>query len=184
MGLKQLTKETVIRLFSELDSYFASKNKSVKVTLLGGVAALIQGYIDRTTRDIDVAPIQDAVQFREACHLKNIAVDIVTVGSLASYDEKDTNEVFKGTSLTLRSVNYQDLIKMKLERFEGHDREDIHGIIKTTSLGYDEFKKIVADALIDYIGRKEKYIISAGFIVEDLYPKFLEDFEKAMQRSR
>ena len=92
--------------------------------------------------------------------MKNIQVDIVTVGSLASYDEKDTDEVFKGTSLTLRSVNDKDLIKMKLERFEGHDRKDIHGIIKTTHLKYTGFREIVVDALIDYIGRKEKYIIS------------------------
>lgn len=177
MDFKQLTKEDITKLFRDLDTDFLKNGDTITVTLLGGVAALMQGYIERATQDIDVAPVQNCYEFQQACSEKKIKVDIVTVASVASYDERDTLQVFKGKALTVRSVDHKNLIKLKLERFVEQDRSDIINIIEATKFSYSDFKATVQEALLDYVGRGGMYVISAAIIVEDQYPEHIKDFE-------
>lgn len=80
--------------------------------------------------------------------------------------------------MKLVAINAEDLIKLKLERFQRQDPEDIMAIIDSTGFSYNQFKGFVQEMLPTYIGNTNSVILSAREVVERKYSDCFEDFKR------
>lgn len=80
--------------------------------------------------------------------------------------------------ILLNGVGAEDLIRLKLERFEKHDPEDIYAIIRKEKFPYERFAALVKEGKGYYIGRVEEYLVSAQLVVERMYPENFKDFSR------
>ncbi|MFA4972245.1 MAG: DUF6036 family nucleotidyltransferase [bacterium] len=175
------TREDLLRIFGQLDDLLAKRKKKISVTAIGGVSIILQGIRDRSTADIDIANVGDAVAFQEACVGQGIPVDIVTVTSTVDFAHAPKVVLFRGKALEVNSITAEDLIKLKLERFYKQDPEDIYAIIEKTALPYERYKAIVSDMIPDFIGNPRVFLLSAMIVVETIYPENKADFEKLLR---
>ncbi|MDO8519373.1 MAG: DUF6036 family nucleotidyltransferase [Deltaproteobacteria bacterium] len=172
--MKAITKNEIPLLFEKIDIELGKQKRKVRVTVLGGFAVILQGYRERATLDIDIAPDADANLFSQVCRSLNIPVDIVTVTSTVDLAHTATARVFSGAFLVVDAVKGEDLIRLKLERFRKQDPEDIYAMIDSMQLSYEKFEEMVKDMLIDYVGNPQNLILSAEEIVQRKYPEFVK----------
>lgn len=78
-------------------------------------------------------------------------------------------------------IGAEDLIRLKLERFQKHDPEDIYAIIQKEKYPYEGFAALVNDAKNDFIGRVDEYLVSAQIVVQRMYPEKFEAFSQLMR---
>lgn len=173
---REWNKETIGAILKDLDSYFVKKGKKVSVTAIGGVAIVLQDFMPRSTNDLDLAPVDDAESFLEACSRLKIDAQVVTLSSTVDFKHIGKVLLFNGKALELFGVSGEDLIRLKLERFKKHDPEDIYAIIEKQKFPYERFVDLVKEGKIDFIGRVEEYLLSAQLVVERMYPARLAEF--------
>lgn len=175
---KEWDKNTILEILQDLDDYLAKKGDKISVTALGGVVIVLQDFQPRSTNDLDIAPVRDAPRLLKACDKLGIRAQIVTLCSTVDFNEVETARVFAGKALTINGVGAEDLIRLKLERFQKHDPEDIYAIIQKENLPYERFKALVREGKDYFIGRTSEYLISAQLVVERMYPSMREEFSK------
>lgn len=176
--MKAITKKDALYFFQKIDGELENLGKRVQITVLGGLAIILQGFRDRSTLDIDIAPTSDAKTFSKICQKLKIPVDIITISSTVDFVHTETNRQFSGKFLMVNSVSSKDLIKLKLERFRKQDPEDIMAIIDKINLSYDSFQNLVKEMLADFIGDPRFLILSAQDLIERKFPEHLEIFVK------
>lgn len=176
MSHKPISRDELLGIFSSLDDHLARKGKTLSVTVIGGVSIILMGIRDRSTLDIDIANIGDAVEFQKLCEDQNIRVDIVTISSTVDFEHSPKIQLFKGRGLVVETITAEELVKLKLERFRKQDPEDIYAIIERTSLSYEHYKALVKDMLQYFIGNERELILSALIVVEKIYPDKKDDF--------
>ncbi|MDO8526497.1 MAG: DUF6036 family nucleotidyltransferase [Deltaproteobacteria bacterium] len=179
--MKSIDMEGAKKLFKTIDAELQQRNKKIEITLLGGLAIILQGFRSRSTLDIDIAPTRDASLFKEICERIKIPVDIITVATTVDLVHAQTLNVFSGNFLKINSVMSEDLIKLKLERFYKQDPDDIFAIIDHLAMTYETFKNIVQDMLKDFIGNPKGPFLSALQVVEVKFPKDADVFEKEIK---
>lgn len=179
-----VTREDLLLMFSELDDLLSKRKKNICVTAIGGVSIILQGIRDRSTADIDIANVGDAIAFQKTCSQLGFSVDIVTVTSTVDFEHASKITLFQGKALEVNSVAAEDLIRLKLERFYKQDPEDIYAIIEKTALSYEHFKAIVVDMIPDFIGDPRSILLSAMIVVETIFPENKTDFESLFSRYR
>lgn len=157
----QITSEQLPKLFKKIDDALAKQKRKIRVVVLGGLAIIAQGFRERATQDIDIAPSRDADVFETACNKLSIPVDIITIASTVDFNEIQTKNIFSGNHLIIDAVEAPDLIKLKLERFRKQDPDDIYAIITKTKMSYGNFKNLVVNMLPDFIGNPQSLILSA-----------------------
>ena len=167
-------------LFQKLDTALAKKGRKIKIVVLGGLAIIAQGFRERATLDIDIAPNRDADIFVRVCRQLSIPIDIVTVSSTVDLHHAPTKTIFSGQYLILEAITAPDLIKLKLERFYKQDPDDIYAIIKKIGMAYEAFKTLVLDILPDFIGNPRGLALSAEIVVERMFPESISDFKKTI----
>lgn len=172
--LQAFTRQELLAFLQQLDNDLADQHKRLTVTLLGGAAIILLKIRERAT--IDITPHPDATTFQQMCAKRGIPVDIITISSTVDLHYCPTITVFKGKALTIHTVTPLDLIKLKLERFRKQDPEDIEAILAHESVRYKQFRDIVADMRLDYIGNERELILSAQMVVERLFPEHITDF--------
>ena len=172
--MKAISKNEIPLLFEKIDVELGKQKRKARVTVLGGFAVILQGYRERATLDIDIAPDADANLFSQVCRSLNIPVDIVTVASTVDLVHTATVRVFNGAFLAVDAVMGEDLIKLKLERFRKQDPEDIYAIIDGLRLPYEKFEELVQDMLVDYVGNPRNLLLSAEEIIQRKYPEFVK----------
>jgi hypothetical protein len=101
----------------------------------------------------------------------------VSIASTVDFDYAAKIKVFSGKRLTVYSVTPRDLIKLKLERFRKQDPEDIYAVIEKIKLPYEDFKNLVQDMLLDFIGNPRELALSAWIVVERVYGEYRSAFE-------
>ncbi len=180
---REWNKGIIQGILQDLDAELAKKGEAISVTAIGGVAIVLQGFIDRSTNDLDLAPISDALRLLRACERLGIDAQIVTQSSTVDFNVIEKIPLFKGKALEFLGVKGEDLIRLKLERFQKHDPEDIYAIIQKEKFPYERFAELVDEGRVDYIGRVEEYLISAHLVVERMYPDKLEDFSRRFRMS-
>lgn len=173
---RPLTKQDALRIFAAIDRVFAKKRQRLNVTILGGLAIILQDFRTRSTMDVDIAPTRDAETFVAACRTLGVPVDVVTIASTVDLVHAPTVAVYTGEALTVAAIEARDLIKLKLERFYKQDPEDVFAIIAHIRLAYSHFADIVRDMLIDFIGNPRGVVLSAQEVVERMYPEHLDEF--------
>lgn len=177
MKFEPVDREGIKNLFIRIDNELKNLQKKVTITLLGGVAIIMQGIRDRATLDFDVAPTKDALLFKKICENINIQVDIVTVASTVDIVHAEASIIYQGKYLVARVILPKDLLRLKLERFFKQDPEDIYAIINYLSLPYEAFKEIILDILPDYIGNARTLLLSALQVVQVKYHSHEKEFE-------
>lgn len=182
--LQPITREGALALFQRIDLVLQQRQQQVRATLLGGLAIILHGIRDRSTLDIDIAPSPDADVFAEVCRSLKIPVDIITIASTVDLQHAPTTTQFSGAALQIEVITPRDLIKLKLERFFKQDPEDIFAIIGALSLPYHEFLSLVQEMLLDFIGNPRGVILSAGEVVERMYPEHVVAFTEALRRGK
>jgi len=179
--LKSIKKEDALLLFEKIEKNLKKESRKVNITVVGGLAIILQDIRDRATLDIDVAPTKDAAVFQELCNRLGVPVDIITVASTVDLVHTSTVNMYAGNFLSVNSVKAKDLIRLKLERFYKQDPEDIYAIIDKINLSYEAFKMLVCDMLIDFIGNPRNVLLSAFQVVEIKYPDHAREFELEMK---
>jgi len=174
---REWTKETILEIFRDLDRHFKEKNRPVEILTIGGVPIVLQGFQNRSTNDIDLAPVRDSELFLKACHEAGIPGQIVTLCSTVDFNDVDAMLIFRGSFLKVFSVSPGDLIKLKLERFRKQDPEDIYSIMQKTGVTFEQFFQWVKEGRSYYIGRESEYLLSARIVVERMFPERLSDFK-------
>ena len=178
MKFKPSKMADVVSIFEKLDKELQSISKKLKIKTLGGASILLLGMRERVTADIDIAATDDAGEFQKMCAKMGIEVDIITIASTVDPTHSPSVKVFQGNSLTVESVTPKDLLKLKLERFYKQDPEDIYAIIEHEALSFEEFRSIIKDMLIDYIGNLQQLKISAQIVVEQIWPENIAEFNR------
>lgn len=181
LRLRPLSKADALQLLQSIDRVFVKKKQRVAVTVLGGLAIILQDFRARSTLDIDIAPTRDAEQFVDACRTLGVPVDVVTIATTVDLVHAPTVVVYTGKALTVAAIEARDLIKLKLERFYKQDPEDVFAIITHIRLAYLHFAEIVCDMLIDFIGNPRSVVLSAQEVVERMYPEHLGEFVQLMR---
>lgn len=182
--LVKLDKNDLLNFFKSVDQEFAISALKLDIDILGGASIVLQGFINRSTQDIDILPNQkDMGPFIDAGHRRGITVDVVTVGSTVDFMTCDKITLFKGKYLCVRSIAPNDLIKTKLERFKKQDVEDVFSIIEKTNLSYREFLILVKEMSMDFIGDPDRLIMHARTVVENIFPSHQEEFRKILKLS-
>lgn len=176
-----LTLPQLETIFRDLDAHFASEKKKIEVLTLGGVAIILQGFRDRSTYDIDLANVGDAVVFAKTCQDFELEVQIVSLASTVDFNDVERLCLFEGECLKVFSVTPKDLIKLKLERFFKQDPEDIYAIVEKTRLSFEEFLELVREGLSYFVGRPEEYQFNAQVVVEQMYPDKISSFKSAIK---
>ncbi len=171
-------KPTIQKIFENLDSYFSSRKESLEIVVIGGVSVVYQGFQNRSTNDIDVAPVADADKFLKACLELGIDAQSISISTTVDFHAVSKILLFQGSSLTVFSASPKELICLKLERFRKQDPEDIYSIIQKENIPYDDFVNLVQDAVSSFVGRVETYRIAAQIVVETMYPDQAENFQK------
>lgn len=174
----QWDKDTILLIFRDLDHYFSVKSEKTEILTLGGVSVVLQGYQDRSTNDIDLAPTGDAPQFLQACETFHIPAQTITLASTVDFNNIAVVTVFEGNFLKVLSVTAHDLIKLKLERFRKQDPEDIYAIIEKTGITYLQFCDLVSEGKDYFIGRVSEYLLSARIVVEQIFSTHLKNFDE------
>jgi len=174
--MKELTKVEALQLFQTIDKELEKIGEKVQITVLGGLAIILQEFRKRSTFDIDIAPTPYSKPFEEICKKLKIPLDIVTLASTVDLETAKRTNQFSGKYLVVEAITATDLIKLKLERFRKQDPEDIFAIIDKTVLPYPAFKTLVQEMLLDFIGNPKGLLLSAQEVVERKYPQSLDDF--------
>lgn len=175
---KEWDKEIILGILKDIDDYFAEKGERVAVTAIGGIAIVLQDFQPRSTNDLDMAPVSDARRLLKACDRLGIKAQVVTLVSTVDFNVIERVRLFSGKALTLYGVGAEDLIRLKLERFEKHDPEDIYAIIQKEKFPYERFTALVREGKDYFIGRVEEYLVSAQLVVERMYPEKFESFSR------
>lgn len=173
---KEWDKETILGILKDLDDYLEKKGERITVTAIGGIVIVLQDFQPRSTNDLDMAPVSDALRLLEACKKLGINAQVVTLASTVDFNDVERVRLFAGKALTLDGVGAEDLIRLKLERFAKHDPEDIYAIIQKEKLPYERFAMLVREGKNYFIGRVEEYLVSAQLVVERMYPEKFESF--------
>ncbi len=173
---KEWDKGTILGILQDLDDYFVKKGEKVAVTAIGGVVIVLQGFQQRSTNDLDLAPVLNSGRFLDACGRLGINAQIVTLCSTVDFNDVETVRVFAGKALTVNGVGAEDLIRLKLERFQKHDPEDIYAVIQKENFPYERFVALVQEGKGYFIGRVDEYLVSAQLVVERMYPDKFEEF--------
>ncbi|MBI1909308.1 MAG: hypothetical protein HYS22_03980 [Deltaproteobacteria bacterium] len=181
--LEQIGVATLPALFEKIEKVLAREGLKIKIIVLGGLAIIAQGFRDRATLDIDIAPSSDAQVFEAVCNQLAIPVDIVTLATTVDFKSVVTHNIFTGKYLTMDAVTAPDLIKLKLERFYKQDPDDIYAILAKTKMPYEDFKALVLEMFPDFIGDRQKLILSAEIVVERIFPEQVGDFKMAPKSS-
>lgn len=171
------TREELRACFTQIDTQC---DAPLSVTILGGAAIVLLGFRDRATIDIDIAATVQAQRFQHLGRALSIPVDIITVSSTVDLLHCPTTTVFQGTYLHVAAVTALDLIKLKLERFQKHDAEDIYAIIIAIALSFEQFAAIATDMRIDYLGNPRTLALSICLVTERMYPEHLAAMERMM----
>ena len=179
--MKGLTKKDALQLFKKIDQELEKIKKKAQVTVLGGLAIILQDFRERSTLDIDIAPTSDAKVFVEICAKLGIQADIINLTTTVDLLNTDTVEQFSGEFLTIDSIKAEDLIKSKLERFKKQDSDDIMAILDKTGISYQYFKKLVKEMMLDFVGNPRSLTLSAQVIVERRYNNNLDDFVSSIK---
>lgn len=170
-------------LFEKIEKALAKQGRKIKVVVLGGLAIIAQGFRDRATLDIDIAPSSDAELLETVCHQLAIPVDIVTLATTVDFKNVATHNIFTGKYLTMDAVTAPDLIKLKLERFYKQDPDDIYAILEKTEMPYEDLKVLVLEMFPDFIGDRQKLILSAQIVVERMFPDQVANFKTALKKN-
>lgn len=178
--MKAITLADLPPLFAKIDQALHKHGRKIHVTVLGGLAIIAQEYRERATHDIDIAHNSDAKLFERTCKTLSIPVDIVTVASTVDFNHIATETIFTGKHLVIDAVTAPDLVRLKLERFQKHDEDDIYAVLKKTKMPYDEFKNIVLDMLQYYVGNPRTLILSAQIVVDRHFPEKSKEFENTI----
>jgi|SRR3989338_2276243 len=176
--MKAITKKGALDLFEKIDKELSREKRAIRVTLLGGLAVVLNHFRERSTMDVDIAPTKDMEVFVKVCQKLKIPVDVITVTSTVDLNNVETANHFSGVHLIVDSILGRDLIKLKLERFLKQDPEDIFAIIDKMGLSYTDFRTLVKEMMVDFVGDSRNILLSALEVVERKYTGDLKVFEK------
>lgn len=174
--LRGITKPELIDLFQRIDAELPGSTRKIEVVVIGGAAILMQDIRARTTTDIDLAPVGDTERFLQLCIQHGIDAQVVTVTTTVDFDHVPTAVVFTGDRLLVKAVGPVDLVKLKLERFQRQDPEDIYEIIDKTGLSYEAFCASFAEMQQDFVGNPARIVMAARTVVETKFPEKAEAF--------
>lgn len=167
---RPLTKKDLMDVFYQMDQELLRQQaKPIKALIVGGCAMIMLNLIERSTYDIDLAPVMDAMTFRELAHQFGFIADIVTVSTTVDFNDFAPIQVFKGPCLMIEAVPPEFLMKMKLERFRKQDPQDIDAIIKKQQLDYQTYKSMVVEAAKDFVGNPRPFALSILQVAENHY---------------
>lgn len=182
--IKELTKKDLNEFFERFEEELGRKKTAASYVILGGAALVLLNFIERSTEDLDIAKAEgDRGLIVEAAEKFGIKIDWVTQCTTVDFVECPKEIVFSGKQLKVSSINPQDLLKSKIERFEKQDPQDINAILDKLQLGYEELKKIFAEMLQDFVGNQDQLKMKARTIVERRFSEHAKDFYRSFKLS-
>ncbi len=141
------------------------------IYLLGGSACIIEGYLDRATRDVDILDLEYSAQVGRLFRILG-EVDYLdsTLTTLAEDYKERAVRVSVVKKIDVYALSREDIIVTKIGRYSEKDKEDIKELIKKSDK--DKINK-----LIDSVKQREN--ISAKVKEYFIYnvEKFRRDFD-------
>lgn len=166
--MKTLTQEEILQIFQKVDQCLSdSSSPSLQIVLLGASALIMHHVIERGTFDIDIAPVFDAQKFMDVARKFSVPVDIVSISTTVDFAHAPTGEIFKGKKLTVLSVGFKDMIKLKLERLRKQDPQDISALIKKGGIDFSTYKEIALEAMKDFVGNPKRFKLQILYVASD-----------------
>lgn len=166
----QLTKQDLLVLFEKVDRLLASQQAPpTTVVILGAASILLLDVRERATYDIDVAPVHDALRFKQIMEELGVPVDLVTVTTTVDFEKGGRYPVFTGKKLSVVSVDENDLIKLKLERFRKQDPDDIQAIIAKFEIDFERYREIAISAAQNFVGNRRMMDLAILEMAADNY---------------
>lgn len=126
-------KETILSRFKDVDKVINMlfPNENIKLYIAGGIGCILIGASVRPTMDFDFIDLGTPAKYLRALNLIGDFDFIdITVTAIAKGFENRAVEVYTGVALTVFAVSAEDLIVMKLNRYNDKDVEDIKKLLK------------------------------------------------------
>lgn len=125
-----LNKYIIMDMLQDMEDFATLKNlKCPPIYILGGSGAILGGYIDRGTTDIDILDLDYSASigklFRLLGQLDYLDMYLTTIAY--GYEQRATRiKQFK--SIQIYILSKEDIITTKLGRYSQKDKEDIYAI--------------------------------------------------------
>lgn len=129
-------KQALIEALQDMEDFALLKRLDCPpIYLLGGSACIIQDYLERATRDIDILDLEYSSQIGR---LFKILGDVdyldMKLTTLAENYEKRAIRVKKIKSIEVYTLSREDIIVTKLGRYSKKDKEDIIKLLKNSNI--------------------------------------------------
>jgi hypothetical protein len=141
------------------------------IYLLGGSACIIEGYLDRATRDIDIVDLEYSAQ---AGRLFRILGDVDYLDTMLTTLAEDYKEravrVSAVKKIEVYALSREDIIVTKIGRYSEKDKEDIKKLIKKCD-------KHTINELIESVKQRQNISVKVKEYFINNVEKFRRDFD-------
>ncbi|MEG1635942.1 MAG: DUF6036 family nucleotidyltransferase [Cellulosilyticaceae bacterium] len=166
-----MDKQALIEALQDMEDFALLKKLDCPpIYLLGGSACIIEGYLDRATRDIDILDLEYSSQIGRLLRvLGDVDYLDMMLTTIAEDYKQRAIRVEKIKNLEIYALSREDIIVTKIGRYSEKDKEDITELLKKCN-------KEQMNRLIDRV--KERQNLSAKvrkYFIENI-EKFRRDF--------
>ncbi|TCK98519.1 hypothetical protein EDC19_0941 [Natranaerovirga hydrolytica] len=166
-----MDKQALISAFQDMEDFaILKKIDCPPIYLLGGSACIVEGYLDRVTRDIDIIDLHYSANvgrlFRILGEVDYLDIYLTTLAEGYSQRAIRVREI---KHIEVYALSVEDIIVTKIGRYSGKDKEDIKELLKKAN-------KETINVLIEDVKKRENisHILKAYFL--ENVKKFRRDF--------
>ena len=122
-----MDRQSLIEALKDMEEFSEIKKlECPPIYLLGGSACIIQGYLDRATRDIDILDLEYSSQVGRLFRILGDVdyLDIILTTLAEGYEER-TIRVKEIKNIEVYVLSREDIVVTKIGRYSDKDKEDI-----------------------------------------------------------
>ncbi len=167
-----MDKQALIEALQDMEDFAILKQlQCPPIYLLGGSACIIEGYIDRVTRDIDIVDLEYPAQIGRLFKVLG-DVDYIDIGltTLAHTYQKRAIRIEDIKHIQAYVLSREDIIVTKIGRYSAKDKEDIAHMMGGAS-------KVLINQLIQEVRERTDLSPKIKYYFQENVVTFRRDFD-------
>lgn len=167
-----MDKQALILALQDMEDFAMLKELDCPpIYMLGGSACIIEGYLERATRDIDILDLEYSAQMGRLFRILGEVdyLDLMLTTLAEGYQERAVR-VSAVKKIQVYTLSREDIIVTKIGRYSDKDKEDIKELIKKSN-------KIKINELINSVKQRQNMSQRVKEYFISNVEKFRRDFD-------